>query len=65
MYSHHFGALTSEGRVLTWGNYSSGALGHGKLANNRDYAPRYVDALNDKFVFAMGFGGWQSAVLTI
>jgi SCF-associated factor 1 len=26
---HHFGALTSSGKLLTWGKYSKGALGLG------------------------------------
>jgi hypothetical protein len=27
--------------------------------------PKIVEHLNDKFVFAIGFGGWQSSVLAI
>ena len=34
--SSHFGALTSSGKLLTWGKYSSGALGFGDL---RDLPP--------------------------
>lgn len=26
---YHYGAITSDGKLLTWGQYSSGALGHG------------------------------------
>lgn len=31
---YHYGALTSSGQLLTWGQYSNGALGHGE-ANER------------------------------
>ncbi|CEP16394.1 hypothetical protein [Parasitella parasitica] len=62
---YHTGAVTSQGKLLTWGNYSSGALGHGKNSQENHPVPKYVEALNDKFVFAIGFGGWQSSVLAI
>ncbi|KAI8647833.1 regulator of chromosome condensation 1/beta-lactamase-inhibitor protein II [Parasitella parasitica] len=62
---YHTGALTSQGKLLTWGNYSSGALGHGNISQEYQPIPKCVEALNDKFVFAIGFGGWQSSVLAI
>lgn len=64
--SYHFGALTNKGELLTWGNYSSGALGHGRDDfENRQPKPKIVQTLNGMFVFAIGFGGWQSSVLAI
>ncbi|ORE09933.1 RCC1/BLIP-II protein [Rhizopus microsporus var. microsporus] len=61
---YHYGALTSKGEIMTWGNYSSGALGHG--ANNQDLrAPQYVESLKHMYTFAIGFGGWQSSALVI
>lgn len=65
MLSYHYGALTSQGKLLTWGNYSSGALGHGNISHENHPTPKYVESLADKFVFAIGFGGWQSSVLAI
>ena len=64
-FSYHCGALTSQGKLLTWGNYSSGALGHGNISEGNHPIPKYVETLDDKFVFAIGFGGWQSSVLAI
>ncbi|KAL0082502.1 regulator of chromosome condensation 1/beta-lactamase-inhibitor protein II [Phycomyces blakesleeanus] len=61
---YHTGALTTAGSLYTWGSYSSGALGHG--ARRQDiHHPKKVSALNDKFVFGIGFGGWQSSALVI
>lgn len=66
MTSYHFGALTNEGQLLTWGNYSSGALGHGSDDGQRPQpTPKIVETLSNMFVFAIGFGGWQSSVLAI
>lgn len=64
--SYHFGAVTNEGQLLTWGHYSSGALGHGSDDGERSQeTPKVVEALRHMFVFAIGFGGWQSSVLAI
>lgn len=49
---------------MTWGQYSSGALGHGRDDQNLQN-PKYVDALRDKYVISIGFGGWQSSALVI
>lgn len=62
--SYHTGALTNRGTLLTWGAYSQGALGHGD--DDRDVTtPEVVQALENMFVFGIGFGGWQSSVLAI
>ncbi|KAI8359131.1 regulator of chromosome condensation 1/beta-lactamase-inhibitor protein II [Blakeslea trispora] len=63
---YHFGAITSKGKLLTWGSYSGGALGHGKdLSQQQLDKPTMVESLSDRFVFAIGFGGWHSGVLAI
>ncbi|KAI8353286.1 regulator of chromosome condensation 1/beta-lactamase-inhibitor protein II [Choanephora cucurbitarum] len=63
---YHMGAITSKGKLLTWGQYSGGALGHGKDPSQQQLErPTLVEDLNDKFVFAIGFGGWHSGVLAI
>ncbi|KAI9480744.1 MAG: regulator of chromosome condensation 1/beta-lactamase-inhibitor protein II [Benjaminiella poitrasii] len=62
---YHYGAITNQGKLFTWGNYSSGALGHGGISKENHPKPQLVESLNDKFVFAIGFGGWQSAVLAV
>ncbi|KAG0166620.1 hypothetical protein DFQ28_003033 [Apophysomyces sp. BC1034] len=61
---HHTGALTNHGSLLTWGAYSSGALGHDENME-RVEKPKVVAGLQNMFVFGIGFGGWQSAVLAI
>lgn len=64
--SYHFGAVTNQGQLLTWGSYSSGALGHGNDDGQRSQpTPKIVETLSNMFVFAIGFGGWQSSVLAI
>ncbi|CAO3643734.1 unnamed protein product [Cunninghamella echinulata] len=66
---YHYGALTNQGSLLTWGAFSAGALGHGEVPEEEenvelDY-PKEVEALKDMYVFAIGFGGWHSSVLAI
>lgn len=64
--SFHYGALTTEGRLLTWGLYSSGALGRGyEDDEQRETAPELVEKLQDMFVFAIGFGGFHSGCAAI
>ncbi|KAI9356137.1 regulator of chromosome condensation 1/beta-lactamase-inhibitor protein II [Pilaira anomala] len=63
---YHFGAVTNHGELFTWGNYSSGALGHGEdTREGNQPVPKLVESMKDKFVFAIGFGGWQSSALAI
>ncbi|KAI7903732.1 regulator of chromosome condensation 1/beta-lactamase-inhibitor protein II [Cokeromyces recurvatus] len=62
---YHYGAITNQGKLFTWGKYSSGALGHGGISKEDHPKPQLVESLSDKFVFAIGFGGWQSSVLAI
>ncbi|KAI8341025.1 regulator of chromosome condensation 1/beta-lactamase-inhibitor protein II [Chlamydoabsidia padenii] len=63
---YHFGALTNDGDLLTWGAFSAGALGHGDT-NEDDIleTPQKVAAFENMYVFAIGFGGWHSGVLAI
>ncbi|CAO3596202.1 unnamed protein product [Absidia cylindrospora] len=68
---YHFGALTNQGDLLTWGAFSAGALGHGDPEDGQDdedshkETPQKVAAFKDMYVFAIGFGGWHSGVLAI
>ena len=64
--SYHCGALTNDGKLLTWGAYSAGALGHGSAQpwSNKE-TPEPVNYFSDSFVFAIGFGGWHSGALAI
>ncbi|RUP44067.1 regulator of chromosome condensation 1/beta-lactamase-inhibitor protein II, partial [Jimgerdemannia flammicorona] len=58
----HYGAITADGRLLTWGSVSSGALGHPMKMTR----PTVVGgALVGKYVFAIGFGGWHSGALAV
>lgn len=58
--------MTNQGELFTWGSYSSGALGHGEDSSERNqHVPKLVESMKDKFVFAIGFGGWQSSALAI
>ncbi|KAF7726336.1 hypothetical protein EC973_008916 [Apophysomyces ossiformis] len=61
---YHMGAVTNKGTLLTWGRNEAGALGHGEDMQDVE-RPIVVEKLRDMFVFAIGFGGWQSAVLAI
>ncbi|ORY90476.1 regulator of chromosome condensation 1/beta-lactamase-inhibitor protein II [Syncephalastrum racemosum] len=64
---YHCGALTNDGKLITWGRDSKGALGRGDqfLYNDDEQAPAVVESLSDMYVFAIGFGGWHSGVLAI
>ncbi|KAG1492446.1 hypothetical protein G6F46_006867 [Rhizopus delemar] len=42
----------------------SGALGQGADGQNSDI-PQYVNSLKNKYIVAIGFGGWQSSALVI
>ncbi|CAO3612467.1 unnamed protein product [Cunninghamella blakesleeana] len=66
---YHFGALTNNGKLLTWGAFSAGAVGHGEVPENEkdvvlDY-PKEVEALSHMYAFSIGFGGWHSGVLAV
>ncbi|KAI8088990.1 regulator of chromosome condensation 1/beta-lactamase-inhibitor protein II [Halteromyces radiatus] len=65
---YHCGALTNQGDLLTWGAFSAGALGHGETEDMEEHhleSPTKVQAFQDMYVFAIGFGGWHSGVLAI
>lgn len=65
---HHTAALTSEGRVLTWGNNLRGQLGHGN--NNDVNEPKVVESLQasvtgqDVFIVDIACGAQGTACLT-
>ncbi|KAI7855413.1 regulator of chromosome condensation 1/beta-lactamase-inhibitor protein II [Circinella umbellata] len=64
---YHSGALTNQGDLLTWGANSNGAIGHGEggVFVEPKTIPEKISSLRDMFVFAIGFGGWQSSALAI
>ncbi|KAI9277305.1 regulator of chromosome condensation 1/beta-lactamase-inhibitor protein II [Phascolomyces articulosus] len=64
---YHCGALTNQGRLLTWGANSNGAIGDGTMSMfaERKNIPEEITTLRNMFVFAIGFGGWQSSALAI
>ncbi|KAK8480404.1 hypothetical protein V6N13_090347 [Hibiscus sabdariffa] len=53
----HVVALTSGGKVLTWGRGNSGQLGHGDMANNL-LTPKPVMALESYFITQVS-AGWS------
>ena len=65
--SYHSGALTNQGDLLTWGANSNGAIGHGEsnVFVEPKTIPEAIPSLRNMFVFAIGFGGWQSSALAI
>lgn len=64
---YHYGALTSSGKLLTWGAYSSGSLG---LGQTRDVAKPQQVSFPDTdesggFCFGVAAAGWHSTSLTM
>ncbi|KAI9314427.1 regulator of chromosome condensation 1/beta-lactamase-inhibitor protein II [Dichotomocladium elegans] len=62
---YHSGALTNGGDLLTWGSSRAGALGHGNNGISDELGEPKKVPFGDMFVFAIGFGGWQSSALAI
>jgi alpha-tubulin suppressor-like RCC1 family protein len=63
----HSTALTSEGKVYSWGGggsfFNRGQCGHG---NQNDYeSPEMIHALSDKVITAISCGGYHSMALTV
>ncbi|KAB1220734.1 Ultraviolet-B receptor UVR8 [Morella rubra] len=52
----HVIALTSGGRVMTWGRGASGQLGHGEMVNN--LYPKAVTSLQNDFIIHVS-AGWS------
>ncbi|GLT98353.1 hypothetical protein SLE2022_158620 [Rubroshorea leprosula] len=52
----HVVALTSGGKVLTWGRGSSGQLGHGEMINS--LSPKPVECLGNDFITQVS-AGWS------
>ncbi|XP_057448340.1 ultraviolet-B receptor UVR8 isoform X2 [Lotus japonicus] len=53
----HVVALTSDGKVLSWGRGSSGQLGHGEVVNNA-LEPKIVTSLDGYFITHVS-AGWS------
>lgn len=64
---YHFGALTADGKLFTWGSYSSGALGLGQTAQV-SHPTEVSFGSNDQadhFVFAAAASGWHTGALVL
>jgi alpha-tubulin suppressor-like RCC1 family protein len=47
----HVAAVTTDGRVVTWGNPDNGKLGHGEKTEDKGYKPKnYADRAEVDFV---------------
>ncbi|XP_027361319.1 ultraviolet-B receptor UVR8 isoform X2 [Abrus precatorius] len=53
----HVLALTSAGKVLSWGRGNSGQLGHGEVCNNALY-PKFMTSLDGYFITHVS-AGWS------
>lgn len=58
----HTVALTEDGRVFTWGNGGTGALGHGDVENQA--LPREVEGLKEHKIVKVDCGSEHTIVLT-
>jgi alpha-tubulin suppressor-like RCC1 family protein len=48
---NHMAAITTDGRVVTWGNPDNGKLGHGEKTTGKEYKPKnYADRAEVDFV---------------
>ena len=59
----HCVVLTSSGEVLTWGQGSFGALGHGEFSTFNS-KPRIVSSLKETRITGIAAGGYNSAAWT-
>lgn len=69
---YHSAAITQDGRLYTWGDYSSGALGLGRVGKVDRPTRVKFDALSTsslsagaKFVFAVTASGWHTGALVL
>ena len=47
---NHVAAVTTDGKVLTWGNPDNGKLGHGEIVDDKGYKPKnYADRAEINF----------------
>ncbi|KAJ0089078.1 hypothetical protein Patl1_33170 [Pistacia atlantica] len=59
---YHSFALTDEGKVLSWGYGGHGQLGHSSTENQK--VPVVIEALADKRVVYIAYGGSSSTAIT-
>ncbi|KAL2346200.1 hypothetical protein Fmac_000200 [Flemingia macrophylla] len=59
----HVIALTSAGKVLSWGRGNSGQLGHGEVVSNALY-PKALTSLDDSFITHVAAGWSHSAFVS-
>ncbi|CAG9311706.1 unnamed protein product [Blepharisma stoltei] len=58
----HCAAVTSDGKVLTWGYGSSGCLGHGDT--NTYVTPTLINSLFQEIIVYLECGGYHNAAIT-
>ncbi|OMJ91855.1 hypothetical protein SteCoe_5531 [Stentor coeruleus] len=58
----HMAAVTKEGKVLTWGNGSSGCLGHGNKESL--YVPSIIESLYQQKIVYIESGGYHNVALS-
>lgn len=64
---NHFGAITSLGRVLTWGGNEYGQLGRGGSLSSSvplDITDKFLGLTADDHIVQLSFGGFYSGALT-
>ena len=64
---NHFGAITSFGRVLTWGGNEYGQLGRGSSSSSSvplDITDKFLGLAADDHIVQLSFGGYYSGALT-
>lgn len=59
----HVIALTSDGKVLSWGRGDSGQLGHGEVVNNLLY-PKAITSLDNYFITHVSAGWGHSGFVS-
>jgi alpha-tubulin suppressor-like RCC1 family protein len=58
----HMAAVTKDGKVLTWGNGSSGCLGHGNKETL--YVPSMIESLYSQKIVYIECGGYHNAAVS-
>ncbi|WP_025134996.1 hypothetical protein [Leucobacter sp. PH1c] len=61
--AHHAAALSSDGRVYTWGTYTAGAQGNGYLSG-KNRIPTVMSSMSSKRVVAIDAGNDRTFMLT-
>ncbi len=62
--SDFFAAVSSSGRLYTWGSSTYGKLGHGSTTGRNQSIPLLVEDLKDKYVLQVACGAAHCIALT-